>query len=53
MCRIILADSLLESGPVSTIVLHGKRGKGKDKWRKLHGPPRQWGAGKYYNTEVH
>ena len=34
------------------MVWHGKCGKGKDKWRKLHGPPRQWGAGKYYNTKV-
>ena len=24
------------------MVWHGKCGKGKDKWRKLHGPPRQW-----------
>ena len=39
--RIILADSLLESGPVSMMVWHGKCGKGKDKWRMLHGPPRQ------------
>ena len=35
------------------MVWHEKRGEGKDKQRKLHGPPRQWGAGKYYNTEVH
>ena len=35
------------------MVWHGKCGKGKDKLRKLHGPPRQWGTGKYCNTEVH
>ena len=35
--RIILTDSLLESGSVSTMVWHRKCGKGKDKWRKLHG----------------
>ena len=51
--RIILTDSLLESGPISMMEWHGKHGKGKDKQRKLHGPPRQWGAGKYYNTKVH
>ena len=27
--------------------------KVKINWRKLHGPPRQWGAGEHYNTEVH
>ena len=50
--RTILTDSHLESGPVSMMVWQGKCGKGKDKWRKLHGPPRQWGTGKYHNTEV-
>ena len=38
--KIILTDSLLESGSISTMVWHRKCGKGKDKQRKLHGPPR-------------
>ena len=37
--RIILADSLLEFGPFSMMVWHGECSQGKDKWRKLHGPP--------------
>ena len=51
--RIILTDSLLESRPFSMMVRHGEHSQGKDKWGKLHGPPRQWGAGEHYNTEVH
>ena len=50
--RIILADSFLESRPIPTMVWHGEHGKSKDKWRRLYGPPRHWGTGKYYNTEV-
>ena len=34
------------------MVWHGEHSQGKDKWRKLHGPPRQWGTGEHYNTKV-
>ena len=34
------------------MVWHGEHSQGKDKWRKLHCPPRQWGAGEHYNIEV-
>ena len=34
------------------MVWHGEHSQGKDKWGKLHGPPRQQGAGEHYNTEV-
>ena len=34
------------------MVWHGECSQGKDKQRKLHGPPRQWGAGEHYNTKV-
>ena len=34
------------------MVRHRKCSQGKDKWGKLQGPPRQWGTGEHYNTEV-
>ena len=30
-----------------------KCSKSKDKWGKLHGPPRQWCTGEYHHAEVH
>ena len=35
------------------MVWHGKHSEGKNKWGKLHGPPRQWGTGEYYHPKVH
>ena len=33
------------------MVWHGEHSQGKNKWGKLHGPPRQWGAGEYYHPK--
>ena len=35
------------------MVWHGEHSQSEDKWEKLHGPPRQWGAGEYYHLKVH
>ena len=35
------------------MVWHREHSKYENKWGKLHGPPRQWGAGEYYHPEVH
>ena len=51
--RTNLTDSLLESGPIPMMVWHGEHSQGKNKWGKLHGPPRQQGAGEYYHPKVH
>ena len=50
--RTILTDSLLESGPISMMVWYGEHSQGKNKWGKLHGSTRQWGAGEYYHPKV-
>ena len=50
--RTILTDSLLESGPISTMVWHGEHSQSENKWGKLHGPSRQWRAGEYYHPKV-
>ena len=50
--KIIFTDSLLESRPFSTLVWDRECGQSKDKWGKLHGPPRQWCTGEYHHTEV-
>ena len=34
------------------MVWHGEHSQGKNKWGKLHGPPRQWGTGENYHPKV-
>ena len=50
--RVMLTDSLLESGPFPTMVWYGEHGQSEDKWGKLHGLTGQWGTSEHYHPEV-
>ena len=45
-------DSLLELRPFSVMVWDRECSQSKDKWGKLHGPPRKWSTGEYHQAEV-